>query len=134
MNDTFSLIPVTRTAPVRRHPDVRVSRNKAGDLLFIFSPDFLAQDDHELRPGGKVLCGYNRDARTLCLCPAPEGAAHARTLGKRQGFAGAAQLVLPARHVPDNLPRQRRLSTLLTCGREDGGILLTFINDGDVED
>lgn len=129
MNDTFSLIPVTRTATSRQHPDVRAVRNKAGDLLLIFSPAFLAQGDHALRQGGKALCGYDRDARTLCLCPAPEGAAHARTLGKRQGFEGAAQLVIPARHVPDNLPRQRCLSILLSCGQEDGGILLTFTGD-----
>lgn len=127
MNDTFSLIPVTRTTTSRQRPDVRAIRNKAGDLLFIFSPTFLAQDDHELRPGGKVLCGYDRDARTLCLCPAPEGAAHARTLGRRQGFAGAAQLVLPARHVPDNLPPKRHLSVCLSCGQEDGGVLLEFL-------
>lgn len=134
MDDRFSPIPVTRTTTSRQHPDVRAVRNKAGDLLLIFSPAFLAQGDHELRQGGKALCGYDRDARTLCLCPAPEGAAHARTLGRRQGFAGAAQLVIPARHVPDNLPRQRRLSVRLTGGQEDGGILLTFLNDGVAED
>ena len=134
MDDRFSLIPVTRKNHTRQHPDVRASRNKHGDLLLVFSPDFLADPDHGLRPGGKVLCGYDPESATLCLSPAPEGAAHARTLGRRQGFAGAAQLVLPAAHVPDGIPNHRHLSISLTWGQNDGGILLTFLSDDGAED
>lgn len=130
MDDRFSLIPVTRKNHTRQHPDVRASRNKHGDLLLVFSPDCLACPEHDLRPGGKVLCGYDPESAALCLCPAPEGAAHARTLGKRQGFAGAAQLVLPAAHVPAGIPNRRHLSISLTCGR-DGGIIIAFLDDAE---
>lgn len=131
MDDRFALIPVTRKNHTRQRPDVRASRNKHGDLLLVFSPDFLADPDHGLRPGGKVLCGYDPKSATLCLSPAPEGTAHARTLGKRQGFAGAAQLVLPAAHVPDGIPNHRHLSISLTCGQEDGGIIIAFLDDAE---
>lgn len=131
MDDRFALIPVTRKSHARQHPDVRASRNNHGDLLLVFSPDCLACPDHDLRPGGKVLCGYDPESAALCLCPAPEGAAHARTLGRRQGFAGAAQLVLPAAHVPDGIPNRRHLSISLTCGRDDGGIIIAFLDDAE---
>lgn len=125
MDSRFALIPVTRKSHARQHPDVRASRNNHGDLLLVLSPGFLARSDHGLRPGGKVLCGYDPESATLCLCPAPEGASHARTLGRRQGFEGAAQLVIPAAHVPAGIPRRRNLLPALTVG-DDGGILLAF--------
>lgn len=115
MDDRFTLIPVTCKNHARQHPDVRVSRNKHDDLLLVFSPGFLADPDHGLRPGGKVLCGYDPESAALCLCPAPEG---------------AAQLVLPAAHVPAGIPNRRHLSISLTCGR-DGGIIIAFLDDAE---
>lgn len=117
MLEQFSLIPVTRTVVTRReHPNVSLFFTKKGDLVFLFSPEFLASDDHMLALGSKVLCGYAAGSGEFLITPAEEGRSNARTIGKRPGFKGAGQLVIPCRNLPEGItPWEGRITAATTC-------------------
>ena len=117
MLEQFSLIPVTRTVTTRReHPDVSLFFTKKGDLVFLFSPNFLASDDHKLALGSKVLCGFSSVSGEFLIAPAEEGQSNTRTIGKRPGFNGAGQLIIPAKNLPEGItPWEGRITAAITC-------------------
>lgn len=117
MLEQFSLIPVTRTVTTRReHPDVSLFFTKKGDLVFLFSPHFLEDDGQPLALGSKVLCGYAAGSGEFLITPAEEGQSNARTIGKRPGFKGAGQLVIPCRNLPEGItPWEGRITAAITC-------------------
>ncbi|MCD7983744.1 MAG: hypothetical protein LUG19_05745 [Desulfovibrio sp.] len=126
MNEQFSLIPVTRSMPTRQHPEISLGYNKSGDLVAVFSPDFLSRDDVALSIGSKVLCGYDAENQRLCICPAREGDTGTRVLGKRPGFAGAGQLTLAARNLPADAPKWEGREAFTYALGEDGAVVVNF--------
>lgn len=124
MNTHFTLIPVTRTVKqARNHPHVSLFYTKKGDLVFLFSPAFLGLVEHQVKLGGKVLCGYSAETGEFLVTPAQEGQSNARTIGKRPGFKGAGQLVLPCRNLPEGFPHwEGRLTPQVSF--HEGGFLI----------
>lgn len=126
MNKNFSSIPVTRSMPIRQHPEISLGYNKSGDLVAVFSPDFLSRDDVTLSTGSKVLCGYDAESQQLCIAPAQEGVSGARVLGKRPGFAGAGQLTIAARNLPEGMPKWEGREAFPYAFDDEGAMIVNF--------
>jgi hypothetical protein len=126
MNDQFSLIPVTRSMPSRQHPEVSMSYDKEANLVVVFSPAFLGREDVTVKVGTRVLCGFDAETQRLCIMPAAEGAPGARVLGKRPGFAGAGQLVLSARNLPEGLPKWEGREAFTYAFGDEGAVIVNF--------
>lgn len=126
MNEKFSFIPVTRSAPTRNHPEVSLGYTKTNDLVAVFSPEFLNREDVSLELGSKVLRGYDAETQRLCIMPAHEGATGARVLGKRPGFVGAGQLTIAARNLPEDLPKWDGREAFTFELAENGAVIVNF--------
>lgn len=96
----FLPIPVTRRQ--RSVRPVTAAATKGGDIRFILSPAFFAEQP-VLTPGSRVLVSYDAEVRQLCLSPAKERQGGARTLRPRPSLPGGATLVLPAPSLPEGL-------------------------------
>lgn len=127
---SFTILPITRQASRRAHPDISAGFSVHGDLSLILSPEFLAGQER-LAIGARIIVGYDETTGRLLIAPAEEGQTEAtRRIRKREGFEGAGGVVVASVQLPASFPRFEKRRTVFWTQAEDGAGVIVEFNPG----
>ena len=125
----FVTIPVTRTGVKRNLPEISATfAPKSGALILAFSPEFCDkyEAEHGHFRGEAVLCGLDNYRHEMQILVVEKGTPGARTVAKRQGVEGGAQITITAHNLPEDMQRWEGRN-VCTFEHTDEGLIIDLI-------